>query len=155
MSLERVLTSRSPEQTLELGAALGALLAPGDFVGLNGGLGAGKTHFVRGVAQGAGVPASQVASPSFAIVYAYQGRLALQHADFYRLANEEELYATGFFDLLGTDAAVLVEWLDRVPRACPPEHLVLQFDPVSDGERRIQARSQGARHDELLRRWRP
>ena len=95
----RRLVSPSPEETHRLGVKLGQLLQPGDFVGLIGDLGAGKTHLVRGVAEGAGVAHSEVASPTFAIVYPYDGRIPLYHADLYRLADYEELYATGFMDL--------------------------------------------------------
>ena len=150
--LERELISRSPKETRALGAALGRVLEVGDFVGLQGELGAGKTAFVRGVAEGAGVPPREVSSPSFAIVSPYRGRVPLFHADLYRLADEDELYATGFFDLL-PQGATLVEWLDRIPRAAPPDFLLLRFEVQEDESRRITARAFGPRHAELLRRW--
>ncbi|HVE84586.1 MAG TPA: tRNA (adenosine(37)-N6)-threonylcarbamoyltransferase complex ATPase subunit type 1 TsaE [Myxococcales bacterium] len=148
----REFRSRSPEETRALGAALGRVLQPGDFVGLAGELGAGKTAFIRGAAEGAGVPAGEVSSPSFAIVYPYRGRLLLHHADLYRLADEDELYATGFYDLLPHGAA-LVEWLDRIPRAAPEDFLRLDFTVLPDESRRILASASGPRHAELLRRW--
>ncbi len=154
-ALERRLLSRSPEQTHQLGVRLGALLQPGDFVGLRGELGAGKTHLVRGVAQGAGVEASEVSSPSFAIVNAYRGRLPLYHADLYRLADADELYATGFFELVGGDGALVVEWVDRVPSACPGEHLLLTLVATGETERELHAAAQGPRHQRLLREWQP
>ncbi len=98
--LEHSFHSGSAEDTLALDAKLGKLLQPGDFVGLIGDLGAGKTQLVRGVAAGANVPTAQVASPTFAIVYPYVGRLPIYHADFYRLESYDELYATGFTDLV-------------------------------------------------------
>ena len=104
--------SSSLEQTHALGVKLGRLLEPGDFVGLAGELGAGKTALVRGICEGAGVDPDDVTSPTFTIVQSYAGRLPIHHADLYRLANADELYATGFFDLEG---AALVEWVDRVP----------------------------------------
>jgi len=147
------LLSRSLDETRGLGAALGRVLRAGDFVGLVGELGAGKTTFIRGVAEGAGVPAREVSSPSFAIVQPYQGReVTLHHADLYRLAGEDELYATGFFDLLG-QGATLVEWLDRVPRAAPEGHLRLDFTVLEDESRKIAVAAAGARHEELLRAW--
>jgi tRNA threonylcarbamoyladenosine biosynthesis protein TsaE len=147
------LLSRSLDETRALGAALGRALRAGDFVGLVGELGAGKTTFIRGVAEGAGVPAREVSSPSFAIVQPYRGReVTLHHADLYRLADEDELYATGFFDLLG-QGATLVEWLDRVPRAAPEEHLRLDFTVLEDESRKIAVSATGPRHLELLRRW--
>ncbi|MFZ5469401.1 MAG: tRNA (adenosine(37)-N6)-threonylcarbamoyltransferase complex ATPase subunit type 1 TsaE [Myxococcota bacterium] len=154
-SLQRALESSSAEETAELGRALGRLLAPGDFIGLVGELGAGKTQFVRGVADGAGVAKSEVASPSFAIVYPYRGRLPLYHADLYRVADEDELYATGFFDLLGVEAALLVEWLDRVPAAAPPELLLVRIEVEGENKRRLVAQAFGDRPRALLESWAP
>jgi tRNA threonylcarbamoyladenosine biosynthesis protein TsaE len=149
----RLLTS--PEQTHALGVRLGGLLQPGDFVGLIGDLGAGKTHLVRGVAEGAEVSRSEVASPTFAIVYPYKGRLPLYHADLYRLADYDELYATGFLDLVGGDGAVLVEWLDRIPQAAPREFLRLTLREAGEESRELVAEAWGARPAELLKAWVP
>src|SRR5690606_12923979 len=114
----------SPAQTRAFGARLARLLRPGDFVGLQGELGAGKTLLVRAIAEAAGVPPAQIASPTFAIVHPYTGgRLPLQHADLYRIGDWDELYATGFLDLVGGEAALLVEWIDNVPEAAPSEWL--------------------------------
>lgn len=156
-AFEHQFESNRPQQTLELGAALGKLLVPGDFIGLVGELGVGKTQFARGVAQGAGVPASQVASPSFAIIYPYAGRIPIYHADFYRLADFEELYGTGFTDLVGGDGAVLVEWLDRIPRAAPSELLLLtlRFRNLTQPDHRsIRAEAYGWRYVARLQQWR-
>lgn len=147
--------SDSPEQTHAWGVRLGQLLQPGDFVGLVGDLGAGKTHLVRGVAEGAGVSRSEVASPTFAIVYPYRGRLPLYHADLYRLADYDELYATGFLDLMTGDGAMLVEWLDRIPEAAPREYLRLTLRDVGEESRELLAEAWGTRPAELLRAWLP
>ena len=152
-TLRHTLRSASPEETHRLGVQLGRLLQPGDFVGLVGDLGAGKTHLVRGVAEGAEVERSQVASPTFAIVYPYQGRLPLYHADLYRLADYDELYATGFLDLVGTDGAMLVEWLDRIPEAARREYLRLTLREAGDDARELVAEAWGERPAELLRAW--
>lgn len=145
--------SRSAEETLALGRRLGQLLEPNDFVGLVGELGTGKTVFARGVSQGLGVPPEDVSSPTFAIVQTYAGRLPLHHADLYRIRDGRELHATGFFDLLEAGGATVVEWLDRVPEAAPPERLVLSFSAPSEGQRTIAARAFGARHAALLGAW--
>ena len=145
--------SGSPEETHRWGARLGELLQPGDFVGLVGDLGAGKTHLVRGIAEGAGVARSEVASPTFAIVYPYKGRLTLYHADLYRLADYDELYATGFLDLETADGALVVEWLDRIPEAAPREYVRLTLRYVGEDERELVAEAWGARPAELLRAW--
>jgi tRNA threonylcarbamoyladenosine biosynthesis protein TsaE len=104
-------------------------------VGLEGGLGAGKTALVRGVARGAGVPRDAlVSSPTFAIVNAYHGgRLPVFHADLYRLVDAEELYDTGFYDLMESGGALLVEWIDRVPDTVPPVWLEIQLKRLAHG----------------------
>jgi tRNA threonylcarbamoyladenosine biosynthesis protein TsaE len=148
---EARLSVRSAKAMRRLGACLGRLLEPGDFVGLVGELGAGKTVLVRGVAEGARVPESEVASPTFAIVYPYRGRLTIHHADFFRLADADELYATGFFDLLG-DGATIVEWIDRVPEAMPPDRLLVTIARTGERSRRVQMEPRGVRHQELASR---
>lgn len=143
--------TRSAEETRVLGVKLGALLRRGDFVGLAGELGAGKTQLARGVAQGAGVNPADVSSPTFAIVQSYSGtQVTLHHADFYRLRGEDELFATGFFDLEG---AMLVEWIDRVPSALPDEALKIELEVLDVERRRLTVLAHGARHQALLEHW--
>jgi tRNA threonylcarbamoyladenosine biosynthesis protein TsaE len=146
-----VLVSRSARDTSALGERLGRALVAGDVVALIGELGAGKTQLVRGVCRGARVPASEVSSPSFAIVASYSGRLPIHHADLYRIADYDELFATGFFDLVGGDGALLVEWADRVPGALPTERLTITLlhDPRKDDVRRIVLEGVGERHAAL------
>jgi len=151
VELQRV--TRSARATFELGVRLGEALQPGDVVALIGDLGAGKTQLVRGICRGAGVPDGQVSSPSFAIVATYRGRLPVHHADLYRLADEDELYATGFGDLVGGEGAVLVEWADRAPAALPAARLEIRLshDDASPLVRRLAFSGKGARHAALAR----
>ena len=143
--------SRSAEETRALGLTLGALLQTGDFVALAGELGAGKTQLARGIAEGAGVPPADVSSPTFAIVQSYRGtRVTLHHSDFYRLRGEDELFATGFYDLEGT---MLIEWIDRVPAAVPAELLRVELEVIDPDTRRIRGIARGARHAQLLEAW--
>lgn len=154
----RVRTVRlaSPEETHALGVRLGGLLRPGDFVGLIGDLGAGKTHLVRGVAEGAEVPRSEVASPTFAIVYPYSGRIPLYHADLYRLTSYDDLYSTGFLDMIEAgDGASLVEWLDRIPAAAPREFLRVTLRHGGGDVRELTAEAFGERPAALLDTWLP
>jgi len=150
---EATRVSRSARATSALGERLGAALRPGDVVALVGELGAGKTQLVRGVCRGAGVPDAEVASPTFAIVAAYHGRIPVHHADLYRVADEDELHATGFSELMGGEGAVLVEWADRIPRALPDDRLELRLEhvPGAPSSRRITATGTGARHAALAR----
>lgn len=152
--LERSASSHSPGETQALGLALGRLLQVGDFVGLSGELGAGKTALAKAVAEGLGLSPAEVSSPTFAIVQSYQGRVLLHHADLYRLADEAELYATGFFDLLPT-GATLVEWIDRVQAAIPGDALLVRLDVLQGEARLLRARATGARSRALLEAWLP
>lgn len=148
--------THSAAETRQLGTVLGRLLQPGDFVALIGELGAGKTEFARGVASGCGVPSDEVASPTFALVHRYQGRIPLVHADLYRLESEDDLYGTGYFELRDAgDAALLVEWADRIPSAVPPEALTLQLrlGASGDDERLLAASARGAAALRLLAGW--
>lgn len=149
-----VLDSGSADETFALGEALGAALAPGDFVGLSGQLGAGKTLFSRGVAKGAGVPLDDVSSPTYSIVQSYRGRVPLHHADLYRLHGDDELYATGYFDLFDGDGAFLVEWIDQVPGAAPDDTLRVRLLVTTPDTRRFEIASSGPRSEALLTRWR-
>lgn len=96
---------------------------------LIGALGAGKTVFVRGLAEGLGLDPALVASPTFSIVneYADARGTRLAHVDLYRLERSAELEDVGFLDLLEPDAVVAVEWGDRFPNALPADRLVLEF----------------------------
>jgi tRNA threonylcarbamoyladenosine biosynthesis protein TsaE len=150
---EARIVSRSARATHALGVRLGKLLRPGDVVALVGDLGAGKTQLVRGACAGAGVRPEDVSSPSFAIVATYRGRLPVHHADLYRIADEDELYATGFGDLVGGDGALLVEWADRVAGALPEEKLTVRLEhhPTAASVRGIAVEGVGSRHAALAR----
>ncbi|HYU64486.1 MAG TPA: tRNA (adenosine(37)-N6)-threonylcarbamoyltransferase complex ATPase subunit type 1 TsaE [Verrucomicrobiae bacterium] len=102
----------SPAETERAGMLLGERLRQGDVVLLTGELGAGKTTFVRGVAQGAGSMA-HVASPTFQLVRIYPGRLQLAHVDLYRVEKSSELRDLGL-DELSAEGAVVVEWGERL-----------------------------------------
>ncbi|MBM4777582.1 MAG: tRNA (adenosine(37)-N6)-threonylcarbamoyltransferase complex ATPase subunit type 1 TsaE [Archangiaceae bacterium] len=147
------MTTTSTDETFSLGERLGLVLEPHDFVGLDGQLGAGKTWFSRGVASGAGVPLEDVSSPTYSIVQTYSGRLTLHHADLYRLATEADLFATGYFDLLESDAAMLVEWVSQVPGALPDDALSLRLEVPTPESRRFEITARGARAQALLVRW--
>jgi tRNA threonylcarbamoyladenosine biosynthesis protein TsaE len=121
MSAAHQYSSPSTERTLEIGAAVGSLLRGGDFLALSGELGAGKTHLIKGIASGVGVPTGEpVVSPTFVLVREYAGRLKLYHLDAYRLSDAAELFEIGLEEMLcEPDAIVALEWADRVPEAIP------------------------------------
>jgi tRNA threonylcarbamoyladenosine biosynthesis protein TsaE len=147
--------TRSADKTRELGVSLGRLLRQADFVALLGELGAGKTEFARGLAQGAGVPLDEVASPTFALIHRYQGRIPVVHADLFRLSGDEELYGTGYFELRDSrEAALIVEWADRIPSAVPEDAVVVRLSAgQSPEERRLSVTSTGAASRARLDEW--
>lgn len=153
-AVKRRLATASARATHALGTRLGKLLAPGDVVALVGDLGAGKTQLVRGACAGAGVPPGEVSSPSFAIVATYAGRIPVHHADLYRIGDEDELYGTGFGDLVGGEGALLVEWADRIPSALPEAKLTIRLahDARRPDVRHVELEGVGARAAELAER---
>lgn len=125
--------------TQALGARLALLLQPGDVLALSGDLGAGKTAFTQGLAQGLGIT-RPVTSPTFVLVneYPLSGGLALQHVDCYRLANAPlEMWDAGLSDLFAGDNIVVIEWADRIPELLPEDHLEVAFTYLDDNHRRL------------------
>ena len=106
------------QDTRMLGWRLGEAAFPGLVVALDGPLGAGKTEFVKGLAEGLGC-ADAASSPTFAIAHQYPGgRFPLHHFDFYRIESEEELLTCGFEEL-SDDGVVAVEWAVRFSARLP------------------------------------
>jgi tRNA threonylcarbamoyladenosine biosynthesis protein TsaE len=146
-------SSASPEDTRTLGEALGRVLQDGDFVGLVGDLGAGKTELARGIARGVGIRDEDVTSPSFAIVHQHHGRIPLTHADLYRLTGRSDLDGTGFHELRDGPGATLVEWVDRVPGAAPPDAMRIVLLETAESARELVVATSGPRSEHLLQRW--
>lgn len=102
--------THSQEETIALGARLGALLEPGDVLILTGDLGAGKTQLTKGIADAMGVT-DDVTSPTFTIQMVYAGDVCdLNHFDLYRIESADQLEDTGLYDVLGADGVCVIEW---------------------------------------------
>jgi len=128
--------------TKAAGAALAAVLGPGDVVGLTGDLGAGKTRLVQGAAAALGV-GEPVVSPTFMLVREYDGDVPVQHVDAYRLSGAPELEDLGLEDVFDPDTVVFVEWADRVLAAMPESWLELALHTRFDEVREIRVRAHG------------
>ena len=146
-------SSASPEETRALGEALGRVLQEGDFVGLVGELGAGKTELARGIARGVGLRDEDVTSPTFSIVHQHHGRIVLTHVDLYRLTGPADLDGTGFHELRDGPGATLVEWVDRVSGAAPPDALRIVLVEPGENARELVVTTSGPRAERLLQRW--
>lgn len=128
--------SNSPEETKAVGRTLAATLQRGAVVALIGDLGAGKTHFTKGLVEALGGDPAEVTSPTFTLVHEYrEGRLPVFHFDFYRLEEASELRNIGWEDYLLEDGVVVVEWAERFPAAFP-EGTVRVWFSIGDGNQR-------------------
>jgi tRNA threonylcarbamoyladenosine biosynthesis protein TsaE len=116
MDLE--ITSQSPQQTIEVGRRIGQKIKGGEVIAVCGPLGSGKTHLIKGIAEGAGAKDSkQVTSPTFVIVNEYSGRFDIYHIDAYRLNSVADFEMLGFDDFCYSRSVVLIEWADKIESA--------------------------------------
>lgn len=148
---ELTVDTAAAEQTRELAERLGALLEPGDFVALIGPLGAGKTCFVQGLAQGLTVEGA-VTSPTFVLMRLHRGDRPLCHVDAYRLADAGALLDLGLDDWCA-ESIVAVEWADQVAAALPEVRLEVILQYAGEG-RRVTLRGLGPRPAQIVERMR-
>lgn len=147
--------SRSPDQTRRVGRRLGEALETGDVICLQGDLGAGKTTFVQGIAQGWG-SVDSVSSPTFILVNVYRRAdqsgvtpPLLFHMDAYRLDSTPEAEELDLDSMLA-QGALLIEWPERMNGLIPKENLWVNLEHIDDEEREMKFKASGRRYDELL-----
>jgi len=144
--------SRSAEQTRRIGARLGRGLERGDLICLEGELGAGKTTFVQGMAQG-WESLDGATSPTFVLVNEYRrpdGEM-LFHLDAYRLGSALEAEELDLARMLG-EGALVIEWPERMQTVLPAQEMRVVLEYVEDEQRRIQFTARGAHYDQLMER---
>jgi tRNA threonylcarbamoyladenosine biosynthesis protein TsaE len=151
------LSSPTPESTAEIARLLAESVdGRGLLLLLDGPLGAGKTRFAQGLAEGLGIPPERVASPTFVLAQELPlpGGGVLVHVDCYRVANEAELEGAGLHDWLAPGAHLVVEWAARVPGAWPEDHLGVRLERSGERAGRcLEARAAGTESAALLARW--
>lgn len=129
--------SNSYENTLEIASDFAKTLPKGTVIGFIGGLGMGKTAFTTGFVKGLGINAD-VSSPTFAICNDYIGENdRVYHFDMYRVENWDDLYSTGFFDYLDTDAYIVAEWSENIFGALPDDAVIIEIERIDEITRRI------------------
>ena len=131
-----VFESHSTEQTEKIAESFAAGLKGGEVLAFFGGLGAGKTAFVRGLARGLGVT-TEVTSPTFALMNEYEGKMPLYHFDMYRISGFEDLYSTGFFDFLGTKSIIAAEWSENIESVLPEGFIKIEISRGQNENDRI------------------
>ena len=131
--------SKNLSDTDAIAAEIASLLKPGDVLALYGEMGAGKTDFVRGLVKALCPECLPlVHSPTFAIVNEYEGdTLTVYHYDLYRIADEDDLYSTGYFDRLGGKGIVVTEWSELIDGAIPADAYRLRIEKAGETERKF------------------
>lgn len=142
----RTYTTNSPAETQALAKRLGAALRPGTCIAFFGGMGAGKTTFTSGLAEGLGLP-EIVSSPTFALVNEYhaEGCISVYHFDMYRVTDAEALETTGFWDYPLEDSVFVIEWAENIEVELPHPLLKITLEGNGDAPRQITLEG-----DELL-----
>lgn len=137
MPLSLKIVSHGEDETVALARKLAPLFRPGDVIVLKGELGAGKTVFVRGLAEAMGLDHRYVNSPSFTIVNEYPGKRPLYHFDLFRIDDPTELYEVGWDDYLERNGLIVVEWGDKAGDQLPPQYYVVDFRIIDQETREI------------------
>jgi len=138
--------SSSPAETIRTGRCIGAALKGGEVVGLTGPLGSGKTHLIKGIAEGAGAAdANRISSPTFVIVNEYLATgagLDVYHIDAYRIESIAEFEMLGFDEFCRPDSVVVIEWADKVAAALRDIDLIqIELFHIDRTHRRIVLRN--------------
>jgi tRNA threonylcarbamoyladenosine biosynthesis protein TsaE len=129
--------THSPKETEDFAAKFAETLRPGDTVAFIGGLGAGKTRFVRGMCQGLNIDPDIVTSPTFTIMNIYEGgKIPLFHFDMYRINSGSDLETTGFYDC--EDGIRAVEWSENILDSLPQNLITVKIFVMSESEREIE-----------------
>jgi tRNA threonylcarbamoyladenosine biosynthesis protein TsaE len=135
-----IVEANSEEEMIEAGQRLGESLEPGSVLALCGQLGAGKTHFSKGLVSGIGA-SEPVTSPTFSLINEYRsGRFPIFHFDFYRIDEREELPSIGWDGYLDEEGVVIVEWADKFPELLPPETVWYKIQILESGAHQVSRR---------------
>lgn len=146
--------SDSPDEMRSLGKAVGLCLNSTDCIALCGPLGAGKTTFAKGIADGLNL-GDVVVSPTYTLVAIHQGgRLPLVHVDLYRIHDDQDLQSIGWDALLDEDGVLVVEWADRACQGLPADHLLVTLTHNGDDSRMLRLKPRGFRAAEIVEQLR-
>lgn len=127
--------SRSENDTLNIAKEFASHLKGGEVIAFIGGLGMGKTAFVRGALLGMNND-SRVSSPTFALVNDYGGNPNVYHFDMYRITDADDLYSTGYFDYLRDDSVLFVEWSENIKEFLPKNTIYISFSKTDNENER-------------------
>lgn len=129
--------TQSEEETIQAGRQFAERLRPGDVVCLHGGLGAGKTHFAKGIASYFGVSENDVNSPTFVLIQEYSGSTPVYHFDAYRLKSAGEAREIGTEDYLYGDGISIIEWPEKMEPLIPKDAIHITIEKTGAFTRTI------------------
>ncbi|MCR4953833.1 MAG: tRNA (adenosine(37)-N6)-threonylcarbamoyltransferase complex ATPase subunit type 1 TsaE [Treponema sp.] len=129
-------TTKTPEETIELGVRIGKKLQKGDVIAMQGTLAAGKTTITKGIAQALGIN-DTITSPTFCLISEYYGKMPLYHMDVYRLEGTEDFINLGTDDMIYGDGVSIIEWSEKIMDELPERTIILNIQPQEDGSRII------------------
>lgn len=127
--------SENVKETEELGKRIASILKGDEVIAMFGDLGAGKTAFTRGLANGLSFDYG-VSSPTFAIVNEYNGKYNIYHFDMYRITSEDDLYSTGFYDYLD-NGVIIIEWSENIEYALDDNAIRITINKTDNENTRI------------------
>ncbi|MEW6375137.1 MAG: tRNA (adenosine(37)-N6)-threonylcarbamoyltransferase complex ATPase subunit type 1 TsaE [Thermodesulfobacteriota bacterium] len=146
-----VIQTKSTSETIQLGKQIGGHLQSGDVVALAGELGTGKTHFIKGLAEGVGVGKSDyISSPSFTLINEYTGRIPFYHIDLFRLKSEKEAEELGLEEYFQGGGITAIEWADKIPSLHPKEILWIKICYTGKHTRSIEILGKGKRYLKIV-----
>ena len=145
-------TTRSVDETKNLGKTIGTAVTGGTVLALTGDLGSGKTSFVQGLAIGLEVPAGYyITSPSYTLINEYPGRFTLFHVDLYRISDPMELEDIGLYEILRNSGIVAIEWADRMEQEPLSDSINIHFELTDDKTRKINITTYDLKNADLLK----
>ncbi|MGB5746489.1 MAG: tRNA (adenosine(37)-N6)-threonylcarbamoyltransferase complex ATPase subunit type 1 TsaE [Desulfobacterales bacterium] len=152
VNLKIDISTQSVDETRKLGHKIGSLIKQPLVIALIGDLGSGKTVFVQGLAKGLEVPDGYyITSPTFTLINEYPGRYPLVHIDLYRLENMSGLADIGLDEVLHGQAAIAIEWADKLWDDLPAEHLLVALEIIADDCRTLNLKATGQNEVNLLK----
>ena len=130
-------TTKTSEETIELGFKIGQKLKKGNIIAMQGTLAAGKTTITKGIAKALEIT-DTITSPTFCLISEYYGKMPLYHMDVYRLDGSEDFENLGTEDMLYGDGVCIIEWSEKIMDSLPKETIIINIQPQDDGSRKIQ-----------------
>lgn len=147
-----IIVSESVEETMQVAYQLGTKLLPGDCITLEGDLGAGKTHFTKGIAKALNID-TVITSPTFTIIKEYTGKMSLYHMDVYRAG--EEAFDLGLEEYFYGSGVTVVEWPHLIEEILPSTRFACFIKKIDDQRREITIEGTSSEFQKRIEELRP